>query len=91
MSTIPNGLSPKDFRHNTKPSPTLPRSPQWARADSKGDESDKIMCIRTIRDQPFADVSHSMLRQSSSPNASILLRPDILSVLRRREIRQALT
>jgi hypothetical protein len=64
---------------------------RWAQAETGGDESEKAICIRTIRDQPFADVAYSMLRQSNGPNASVLFRPEILSVLREDEVRDALT
>jgi len=65
---------------------------EWDRARVR-DRSDEMQKqVRTVRDQPFADVCQSMLRQAFSPGADIVFSdsPDLLALLRRDDLRAAL-
>jgi hypothetical protein len=48
--------------------------------------------VHTVQDQPMADVCQSMLRQALSPGADIVFSdsPDLLALLRRADLREAL-
>ncbi|MGH3858993.1 HNH endonuclease [Actinokineospora sp.] len=64
----------------------------WARARARDDESDMEECVLTIREQPFADVCHAMLRQSDVPRAEIVFGrdSDVLPTLRDPRLRACL-
>jgi hypothetical protein len=65
---------------------------EWdrARACARSDEMQEQ--VRTVQDQPFADVCQSMLRQAFSPGADVVFSdsPDLLVLLRKPELREAL-
>lgn len=64
----------------------------WDRA-REGDRSNEMRKhVQTVQDQPFADVCQSMLRQAFSPGADVVFSdsPDVLVLLRKPELREAL-
>jgi hypothetical protein len=65
---------------------------QWQVANERGDEVTRAYWIHVVREQPFADVCQSMLRQATAPGAAIVFsdRPEVLTLLRAPELRAAL-
>jgi hypothetical protein len=64
----------------------------WDRARACDRSAEMQRHVRTVQDQPFADVCQSMLRQAFSPGADIVFSdsPDLLALLRTDELRAAL-
>lgn len=64
----------------------------WDRARERNRSDEMLEHVHTVRDQPFADVCQSMLRQAFSPGADIVFSdsPDLLVLLRKPELREAL-
>lgn len=64
----------------------------WERARARDDEPDMEECVLTIREQPFADVCHAMLRQADVPRAEIVFGRDrdVLPTLRDPRLRACL-
>ncbi|MFD4643870.1 HNH endonuclease [Lentzea sp. NPDC058436] len=81
---------PKGRMHARKVVSSVLRDWDRARAGSRSDEM--LEHVQTVRDQPFADVCQSMLRQALSPGADVLFSdfPDLLALLRKPELREAL-
>jgi len=65
---------------------------QWAVAYRDGDEPLMREVVRTVQEQPCADVCQAMLREAEGVNANIIFeaKPDVLTLLRRPELREAL-
>jgi hypothetical protein len=64
----------------------------WAAARLADNASVMREAVTTVREQPFADVCQSMLRQAEAPGAEIIFgdSPKVLSLLRSPEVRGAL-
>jgi hypothetical protein len=64
----------------------------WASAYSCGDTSSMRTVVWVIREQPFADVYHSMIHQAAMPGAETVFGecPDVLQILRSDYLRQEL-
>lgn len=66
----------------------------WQRGREKGNERNMAVAVRTIREQPFADVAQFMLRQAVLPKARVAFAFDLgdetLDLLRVPELRAAL-
>ncbi|CRK58591.1 SCE39.12, unknown, len: 249aa; limited similarity to others of unknown function some of which are associated with bacteriophage eg. SW:VE31_LAMBD protein EA31 from bacteriophage lambda (296 aa) fasta scores; opt: 133, z-score: 164.9, E(): 0.071, (35.3% identity in 85 aa overlap). Contains TTA codon, possible target for bldA regulation [Alloactinosynnema sp. L-07] len=64
----------------------------WAKARAAADEPDMDEAILTIREQPFADVCHAMLRQADVPRADLIFGrdQDVLPTLRDPDLRARL-
>lgn len=65
---------------------------RWATARQARDTAKMSQMIRTVQDQPFADVCQSMLRQAVSPGAAVIFadEPDVLVLFRDTGLRRAL-
>ncbi|SDG98149.1 hypothetical protein SAMN05216553_11463 [Lentzea fradiae] len=65
---------------------------EWDRARERDRSDEMAENVRTVQDQPFADVCQSMLRQAFSPGADVVFSdcPDLLVLLRREDLREAL-
>jgi hypothetical protein len=65
---------------------------EWGKANNNGDGAAKDQAVLTVREQPFADVCQSMLRQSAAPGAEDIFAdsPSVLALLRLPELRTAL-
>lgn len=64
----------------------------WDRACQQNRSDEMQKHVRTVQEQPFADVCQSMLRQAFSPGADAVFSdsPDLLSLLRTDELQAAL-
>lgn len=65
---------------------------EWDRARDRERADEMLEQVHTVQDQPMADVCQSMLRQALSPGADIVFSesPDLLALLRREDLREAL-
>jgi hypothetical protein len=65
---------------------------QWSIAEVQGDTAAMAYWIHVVREQPFADVCQSMLRQAMAPGAAVVFadQPWVLDMLREPELRAAL-
>ncbi len=65
---------------------------EWERARERERTDEMLEHVHTVQDQPMADVCQSMLRQALSPGADIVFSdsPDLLALLRRDDLREAL-
>lgn len=65
---------------------------EWEAARARGDRIRQAAAVLTVREQPFADVCQSMLRQARSRGADAIFAdtPAILRLLRIPELRRAL-
>jgi hypothetical protein len=65
---------------------------EWQAAHVAGHRARQAAAVLTVREQPFADVCQSMLRQAQSPGADAVFAgtQPVLSLLRRPELRAAL-
>ncbi|WP_258947019.1 HNH endonuclease [Lentzea californiensis] len=65
---------------------------EWDRARERERSDEMQEHVRTVQDQPMADVCQSMLRQALSPGADIVFSdsPALLALLRRIDLREAL-
>ncbi|SDL19645.1 hypothetical protein SAMN04488074_109251 [Lentzea albidocapillata subsp. violacea] len=64
----------------------------WNEACEGNRSGEMLEHVHTVREQPFADVCQSMLRQAFSPGADVVFgdSPDLLALLRKPELREAL-
>lgn len=64
----------------------------WGAAHVAGNRARQDAAVLTVREQPFADVCQSMLRQAESPGAAAVFagNPDVLALLRLPALRAAL-
>jgi hypothetical protein len=64
----------------------------WDDGRRRAEEQAMASAVLTIREQPFADVCQSMLRQAFTPGADIIFAetPGVLELLRTPELTQAL-
>lgn len=65
----------------------------WEAARVRADQSDMDEAVLTIREQPFADVCHAMLRQSDIARAELVFGhdQDVLPILRDPRLRERLS
>ncbi|MFD4673555.1 HNH endonuclease [Lentzea sp. NPDC058450] len=65
---------------------------EWDRARERDSADEMLGQVQVVREQPMADVCQSMLRQAFSPGADLVFSdsPDLLALLRREDLRQAL-
>ncbi|SDO88307.1 HNH endonuclease [Lentzea jiangxiensis] len=65
---------------------------EWDRARVRDSTDEMADYLKTVQDQPMADVCQSMLRQAFSPGADVVFSdaPDLLALLRRDDLRDAL-
>ncbi|MBM7772980.1 hypothetical protein JOD54_003184 [Actinokineospora baliensis] len=66
---------------------------RWETAHLEDDEATMRQVVRTVREQPFADVVQAMVRYSTRPGAEAIFsdQPDLLAVLLRPGLRAQLT
>jgi hypothetical protein len=65
---------------------------EWAAAHAAANRARQAAAVLTVREQPFADVCQSMLRQAKSPGAEAIFAdsPAVLALLRLPQLRAAL-